>query len=223
MAKIEAVLFDLDGTLLDSALDFHFVINQMLEQRDRPSLSLECLKHHVSNGARAMVSYAFGMDNTDPQFEPLKAEFLQKYLQHLNVKSVLYPGIGQVLDFLQSHCIPWGVVTNKPELYTELIMHHQQLHDRAAVVICPDHVLNTKPDPEPLFLACQKMSVQAHNCCYIGDHIRDIEAGNSAGMTTIGCNYGYLNKDELSSQWGANFLVDQPLQIIDIIKRLLKQ
>ncbi|EPJ48952.1 MAG: hypothetical protein OFPI_26840 [Osedax symbiont Rs2] len=223
MAKIEAVLFDLDGTLLDSALDFHFVINQMLAERGKASLSLENLQHHVSNGARAMISYAFNIDNTNAQFEPLKAEFLNKYLQHLNVKSVLYPGVEQVLDFLQKHCIPWGVVTNKPQLYTELIMHHQQLHKRAAVVICPDHVRNPKPNPEGLLLACQKISVAAHNCCYVGDHIRDIEAGSSAGVTTIGCSYGYLNKDEQSAHWGADFLVEQPLQIINIIRRQLKQ
>ena len=220
MPKIAAVLFDLDGTLLDSALDFHFVINQMLEQRGRQNLPLENLKHYVSNGARAMVSYAFDIDDKHPQFESLKTEFLQQYLQHLNVKSVLYPGVTQLKDFLHSHSIPWGVVTNKPALYTDLIMRQQQLSDHAAAVICPDHVSKTKPDPEPLFLACQQMQVEAENCCYVGDHIRDIQAGNSAGMKTIGCNYGYLNKGEQSSSWGADFTVDQPRQIIDIITRL---
>ncbi|MCJ8339618.1 MAG: HAD-IA family hydrolase [Pseudomonadales bacterium] len=220
MPKIAAVLFDLDGTLLDSALDFHFVINQMLRQRGRQNLVLENLKHYVSNGARAMVSYAFDIDDKHPQFESLKTEFLQQYLQHLNVKSVLYPGVSQLIDFLHSHSIPWGVVTNKPALYTDLIMRHQQLSDRAAAVICPDHVSKTKPDPEPLFLACQQMQVEAKYCCYVGDHIRDIQAGNSAGMKTIGCNYGYLNKNEQSSSWGADFTVEHPRQIIDIITRL---
>ncbi|MEH6444383.1 MAG: HAD-IA family hydrolase [Oceanospirillaceae bacterium] len=221
MNKIEAVLFDLDGTLLDSAPDFHLVINEMLQTRNRDLISLAALKHQVSNGARAMVKYAFAEAATTIELESLKAEFLALYFERINQKSYLYAGIEQVISFLETNHISWGIVTNKPEYYTTPIITHFPCFAGAKVVICPDHVKHTKPDPEPLFLACEKMSISADKCCYIGDHERDIIAGKAANMYTIGCNYGYLNENEDSSAWQADALVDQPLHIIEQLKTQL--
>jgi phosphoglycolate phosphatase len=219
MSKIDAVLFDLDGTLLDSAPDFLLVLNQMLAARGKEPITLSDITHQVSNGARAMVSYAFNLDQTCNAFEPLKAEFLKRYLLQLNQASSLYTGIIELLEFLESRSFLWGVVTNKPELYTTPIMQFFGLDTRAAAIICPDHVTHTKPNPEPLLLACQQMSVSAAHTWYVGDHLRDIQAGKAAGMKTIGCNYGYLNKSEDSKSWNADFTVDNAQQIIDLIKQ----
>jgi 2-phosphoglycolate phosphatase len=218
MNRIEAVLFDLDGTLLDSAPDFHLVINKMLQSRNRDLISLAALKHQVSNGARAMVRYTFPQVTTDTELESLKTEFLALYLKNINRKSCLYPGVEQVIRFLEANSISWGIVTNKPEHYTTPIIAHFQCFEGAKVVICPDHVKHTKPHPEPLFLACRKMSISADNCCYIGDHERDIIAGKAANMYTIGCNYGYLNENEDSNAWQADALVEHPLHIIEQLK-----
>lgn len=219
MSKIDAVLFDLDGTLLDSAPDFLLVINQMLATRGKAQITLSDIKFQVSNGARAMVSYAFDLDQKSMDFEPLKTEFLKHYLLQLNTASSLYKGIIELLEFLESRSILWGVVTNKPELYTTPIMQFFALDTRAAAIICPDHVTHTKPNPEPLFLACQQMSVNTAHTWYVGDHLRDIQAGKAAGMKTVGCNYGYLNENEDSLSWNADFTVNNAQQIIDLIKK----
>lgn len=222
MTKIEAVLFDLDGTLLDSALDFHFVLNAMLSQQQKPSISLQTLKQQVSNGARAMVSTAFSINEQSANFAPLKEQFLNNYLNNINVKSQLYPGVDDVLDYLDTHCIPWAVVTNKPEIYTDIILKHFKLDERSASTVCPDHVTNSKPDPEALFLACEHMSVTAENCWYVGDHIRDIQAGKAAGMYTVGCQYGYLNHNEKAIDWQSDIIINQPIELIAHIEQQLK-
>ena len=223
MKKLQAILFDLDGTLLHSAPDFLLVINQMLASRALDQIQLVDIKYQVSNGARAMVHHAF--KNTleaaelEDVLEALKAEFLAGYCQQINKASVLYPGVDQLLNFLGEHFIPWGIVTNKPELYTNAIARHFTLDINASAIVCPDHVKHTKPDPEPLLLACQKMSVAPQNTWYVGDHLRDIQAGKAAGMLTIGCNYGYLNKEEKISDWNADYIVEHPDQITQLIKQ----
>lgn len=217
MNKPQAVLFDLDGTLLDSAPDFLLVINNMLAARSAAPLSLDQLRYQVSNGARAMVRFAFG-EVSEAAFEALKQEFLDSYLKVINQRSLLYPGIVELLNDLQQQDIRWGIVTNKPERYTTPIVEHFGWRSHAAAVICPDHVKHTKPNPEPLLLACQQMGVLPENCWYLGDHLRDIEAGNAANMYSIGCRYGYLNENEDPDLWRADQLISSPLEIIDKIK-----
>jgi phosphoglycolate phosphatase len=223
MTKIEAVLFDLDGTLLDSALDFHFVLNNMLDQQQKPPISLQTLKQQVSNGARAMVSTAFNINENSANFEALKTQFLSDYLNNINEKSQLYPGIDKVLNFLDTHNIPWAVVTNKPETYTNIILKHFKLDSRSASTVCPDHVKNSKPDPEALFLACKQMSVAPENCWYVGDHMRDIQAGKAADMLTVGCGYGYLNDNEKATDWQSDIVINKPIELIAHIEQQLKQ
>ncbi len=219
MKQLDAVLFDLDGTLLDSAPDFLSVTNQMLSKRGKPLLTLAQLQFQVSNGARAMVRFAFD-DASDMQFEALKQEFLDTYLASINQSSLLYPGINTLLNYLEENEIAWGVVTNKPSLYTDHVVEHFGWKNRAAVVICPDHVTRTKPDPEPLLLACKRMQTTPDKCIYVGDHLRDIEAAQGANMHSIGCEYGYLNENENATTWQADHLVDNPLAIIDYLEQI---
>ncbi|MDO6592884.1 HAD-IA family hydrolase [Neptuniibacter sp. 1_MG-2023] len=202
-----SVLFDLDGTLIDTAPDFHWVINQLLREENKDPVSYDYIRHYVSNGARAMVGAAFNLDQDDHAFDHLHQRMLEIYLNHLDTDSQLFDGLDECLTWLEEKNIPWGVVTNKPELYTTPLMQGLGLSKRASTVICPDHVKNKKPDPEALFLACSEINCPAESSIYVGDHIRDIEAGNRAGMTTIGATYGYLNADEDPYKWQADHYI----------------
>ena len=215
--KIQAILFDLDGTLLDSAPDFLWIINQMLTRRAKLCINLAVITEQASNGVLAMLASAFKLTPEHPDLASLKQEFLQLYSSHLNKKSHLYKGVDELLDYIEARGLLWAVVTNKPALYTHPILDHFKLSQRAGAIICPEHVNKTKPDPEPLLLACTQMSVAAENCWYIGDHLRDIEAGNAANMITVGCQYGYLSPADDSQSWGADFLIKQPTQLISLL------
>lgn len=205
---LHAVLFDLDGTLLDTAPDFHWVVNQLLREHDRPTVSYEFLRGHVSNGARAMVSAAFDLDPEHPNFTALHQRMLALYLSHLDVDTVPFQGIAALLDWLDARQIPWGVVTNKPELYTLPVMSGLKLDTRAACIICPDHVTERKPHPEALLLACDQIGCDSRYCVYIGDHQRDIECGRRAGMLTIGALYGYIDNETNTDEWQADHYVN---------------
>ncbi|WP_028469732.1 HAD family hydrolase [Neptunomonas japonica] len=215
--KPEAVLFDLDGTLLDTAPDFHWVINQLLTKNNLPEQPYVELRKHVSNGANAMLKAAFRLSDDDSKLPRLNQQMLSLYAQHLASDSKLFPGIELLLATLEEKQIPWGIVTNKPERFTTPILDTLKLSIRSASTICPDHVTKTKPDPEPLFLACQQIQAAPQNCIYIGDHIRDIDAGNRADMFTIGALYGYINESENSDSWNANAYVKHADQILSVI------
>lgn len=215
--KPEAVLFDLDGTLLDTAPDFHWVINQLLAEHSLPAQPYSELRKHVSNGANAMLKAAFKLNDDDCKLPSLNQQMLNLYDQHLAIDSQFFPGIESLLKTLENEHIPWGVVTNKPERFTAPILSALQLNIRSASTICPDHVNKTKPDPEALLLACRQIQVTPQNCIYIGDHIRDIDAGNRADMFTIGALYGYINESENSESWHANAYVEHADQILSVI------
>ena len=217
---LEAVLFDLDGTVLDTAPDFHWVINQLLAEEDMEPVSLEFLREHVSNGARAMVCAAFEIDITDSRFTALHQRMLSLYLQHLDVDTIPFQGISDLLDWLEHHQIPWGIVTNKPELYTTPVLEGLNLQHRASSIICPDHVTERKPHPEPLFLACTQIGCQPENTLYVGDHIRDIESGRRAGMKTIAAGYGYIDADTDIRSWAADHYVDCASEIKPLLQSL---
>lgn len=218
MEQLKGVLFDLDGTLLHSAPDFHSIINQMLLQRNLPAIAYTTLELEVSNGARAMVSKAFNLKVTDSGFNELHQEMLSRYMQHLDVDSHLFEGIDELLTELEDLDIKWGIVTNKPLIYTTEILKSFKLDKRAASVICPDHVTQTKPHPEPLILACSQMSISPEHCIYVGDHLRDIEAGKAASMPTIGCSYGYVTSHEEALLWNATHTTSSPQGIMSYLK-----
>ncbi|MEH6576474.1 MAG: HAD-IA family hydrolase [Amphritea sp.] len=215
-----AVLFDLDGTLLDTAPDFHYVINQLLAEHSQQPVNYEFLRRYVSNGARAMVSAAFDLDEASAEFPTLHSRMLELYLQHLDVDTKPFPGITNLLAWLAEKDIPWGVVTNKPELYTLPVMQGLNLQPAAASVICPDHVTQKKPHPEALYLACQQLKAASHECIYIGDHQRDIEAGRRAGMMTIAATYGYIDEDEDTTLWQSDYYVSHAAEIQPLLESI---
>lgn len=216
---LQAVLFDLDGTLLDTAPDFAFVINTLLERHGLAPRPYASIRETVSDGARGMVHGAFGYTDADPRFEPMRRELLALYSSHLADHTRLFDGMDAVLRLCEDNAIAWGVVTNKPSVYAVPLLRALQLDRRCAALVCPDHVTHRKPDPEPLLLACRQIGCAPEAALYAGDHRRDIEAGRNAGMTTIACAYGYVHPDDPCIDWGADHIVRAPVDIIPIVQR----
>ncbi|PCJ22142.1 MAG: phosphoglycolate phosphatase [Gammaproteobacteria bacterium] len=212
-----AVLFDLDGTLIDTAPDFVYIVNKLLGQENKPPLPDAEIRNCVSNGARALITLAFDLPIEHPDFEPLKKRLLDLYDQHIAVASQLFEGMEACLNLMEANNIPWGIVTNKPSRFTDPLLDRLGLAQRSAVTICPDHVKNTKPDPEPLFKACQRINVEPAQCIYVGDHVRDIEAGNRADMTTITALYGYIGHNEDPLTWQADHAVETTQDLIKLL------
>tara|TARA_R110001592_G_scaffold23431_6_gene91830 strand:- start:993 stop:1667 length:675 start_codon:yes stop_codon:yes gene_type:complete len=210
----KAVLFDLDGTLLDTAADFADVVQQMTVQAARPSIEFTAIHKTVSNGARALVELAFEIQAGHPDFEERLDTLLALYAQRiLTTKATLYPGMDALLLQLENAGIPWGIVTNKPERYSRALLESLGLSTRCSTLICPDHVSQSKPHPEPLFLACKQLNIDPQDAIYVGDHPRDIDAGRAAGMYTIAVRYGYLPDAPPVEQWQADLVVDNAEQI----------
>ncbi len=218
---LQAVLFDLDGTLLDTAPDFALVLNNMLQRHGRDTLPYAAIRQTVSNGARALVQLGFGVSDDDAVFSALLEELLEQYQQHLSVNTCLFEGMPQLLQLLETRKLAWGVVTNKPARYTEAIMRDLELEQRCATAICPDHVLHRKPHAEPIFAACAAIGCQPADAIYVGDHRRDIEAGNNAGMPTIAAGYGYVSADDPPENWGADQVATSVVQLEFFIRERL--
>lgn len=213
--RYEGVLFDLDGTLLDTAPDFVDALNRLLHLKNMSPLPPELIRNHVSHGSRALVALAFGDGRDD--YETLRLEFLDIYAEHLSRKTRLFEGFDALLAQVAQNRVPWGIVTNKPERYTRMILDDLRLSPAPGTVVCPDHVEHTKPDPEPMFLAATQLGVPAQRCVYVGDHRRDIEAGRAAGMTTIAAAYGYIDDDDPARSWAADHLVEHPSELMSLL------
>ncbi|CAD5109695.1 N-acetylmuramic acid 6-phosphate phosphatase MupP [Zestomonas carbonaria] len=219
--RLRAVLFDMDGTLLDSAPDFIAITQAMRADRGLPPLPEKTIRDVVSGGARAMVATAFALDPQDPAFEPLRLEFLERYQSHCAVLTRPFDGIPELLQDIERARLAWGVATNKPVCYAEPIMRQLGLAERSAVLVCPDHVTNSKPDPEMLLLACQQMELDPASVLFIGDDQRDIQAGQAAGMRTAAVTWGYIHPDDHASHWGADVIVDHPLELRAVLDQAL--
>lgn len=213
MTHIAAVLFDLDGTLVDTAPDFVRVLNQLRADDQLPPLPYDAIRNQVSNGARALVKLGFALEETSDDFARRLEKLLALYEQGLAVESKLFDGLDASLRWLEQRNIPWGVVTNKPSRYTLPLLRGLKLDQRCAVAICPDHVTHKKPHPEPLLTACDWMSVDPQQTIYVGDHIRDIEAGRAAGNYTIAAAWGYLEQDTNINDWQADIILQTPAQL----------
>jgi phosphoglycolate phosphatase len=207
MLDFKALLFDLDGTLIDTAPDFILAINKQLHLRGRKSLAGDAVRTSVTDGSIGIIENVYQIKQEHPEFASLQQEFLELYLSNIAEKTALFDGLKQVLDHCHEHNIPWGIVTNKPLKYTAPLMAELGLDSQSATTVCPDHVNIPKPDPEGLILASSQINIAPSDCIYIGDHIRDIQAGRSAGMQTIAAEWGYIEECENINDWQADWIV----------------
>ncbi len=214
MPDVATVLFDLDGTLADTGPDMAAAINALLEDEGRSPLAYSTIRPWVSHGARALVELGFDVDETAPVFKELRLRFLERYQQNLCLDTRLFDGIELVLKHCEDRGIHWGIVTNKPGYLTEPLVEQLGLAARASCVVSGDSLSNRKPHPDPLLHACRLIGVTPGRGVYIGDAARDIEAGNSAGMVTLVATFGYLSDTDQPQTWGADGLLDTPLDII---------
>jgi len=216
--RLSAVLFDMDGTLLDTAPDFIAVAQAMRLARGLDRVPDQQVRDVVSGGARAMVISAFDVDPLSDEFEMLRLEFLDRYQQHCAVESRLYEGMAELLTDIENSNLIWGVVTNKPVRFAEPIMQQLGLASRSAVLVCPDHVSRSKPDPEPMLLACSQLDLDPSTVLFVGDDLRDIESGRAAGSLTAAVRYGYIHPDDNPDAWGADLVVSHPLELREHLK-----
>ncbi len=214
--RLKAVLFDMDGTLLDTAPDFIAITQAMRAAHGLPPVDEQQVRDVVSGGARAMVAAAFGLSLDSPELEPLRQEFLDHYQEHCAVLSRPYDGIPELLAAIEKAGLIWGVVTNKPVRFAEPIMQRLGYAERSRVLVCPDHVTRSKPDPEPLLLACSQLGIDPSRVLFIGDDLRDIESGRDAGTKTAAVRYGYIHPEDNPAHWGADVIVDHPRELIDV-------
>ena len=222
---MKAVLLDLDGTLIDTAADFIRIIQDMCRAENCEVVAADLIRTQVSEGARAMVNLGYPhLEGDDPVFLAHRQRFLDLYGADIAVETDLFEGMYPLLDELEARGIPWGIVTNKPRGLSEALLAALNLTERCAVLVCPEDVTRTKPDPEPMYLAARQINLPAEQIIYVGDHPRDIEAGRNAGMYTILAAYGYLplsHKDDLTA-WQADCIVNDISELRQKVCQLLK-
>lgn len=217
VSPYKGIFFDLDGTLADTAPDLVAAANQLLVARNLPPMQYEVLRPRASAGARGLIKGAFGIDTDHPDFIPLRDEFFSNYEKALIVNSIIFDGIDHLLDQLDGAKLPWGIVTNKSERFTNPLTELMGLRQRAASTVSGDTTPHSKPHPEPILHAARLANIDPTKSVYVGDDIRDIMAGKAAGMKTIAAAYGYCGCEEPPEAWGADYLVYHPKELLEII------
>jgi phosphoglycolate phosphatase len=212
-----AMMFDLDGTLADTAADLGHVLNLQRVARGLDPLPLTRLRPVVSQGARGLLRVGFGLTPEQEGYEPMRVEFLELYAHNLFRETRLFDGMSAVLDALDAAAIPWGVVTNKQARFTDPLIEALGLRDRAGCVISGDTCSRAKPHPDPLVEAARRLAVETGHCVYVGDDRRDVQAGRAAGMVTVAALYGYLGEDPDPDSWAAHSAVSHPLELLGLL------
>ena len=214
---VHAVLFDLDGTLIDSAPDLGAAADKMRIDRGLPSLPAAHYRPMAGAGARGMLGVAFGITPADPAFEAMREEFFVNYENCMTERTFAFDGVADLLQALVRNGLRWGVVTNKSSRFTDPLTRAMPLFASAAAVVSGDTTPHAKPHPEPLFEAARRLAVAPAQCVYVGDDERDIVAGLAAGMGTVAATYGYLGQQADISQWRAHAAINSPLQLLKLL------
>lgn len=217
IAKPDAVLFDLDGTLADTAPDLGEAANRLRQRHDLAPLPLTSLRPYTSHGVRGMLQAAFDLGPDDPRYTSLAEQFLELYAERLCHQTTLFDGMEELLRTLEHASIKWGIVTNKRMRYTDPLIAALSLHERACCVISGDSAARPKPAPDPLLLACERASLTPARCIYVGDDLRDIEAGRAAGMATVAAAYGYLGDGPAIEHWQADAIIRSPTELLQLM------
>ena len=213
-----AVLFDLDGTLADTAPDLAAAVNWMRTERGLEPTPYAILRPTASAGARGMIGAAFGLAPGDAGYDELRLEWFERYQSNMAVHSTLFDGIPDLLEGLAAAGMAWGIVTNKPARFTDPLVPQIGLA-HAGCVISGDTTPHAKPHPAPLLEAARRLDLDPAHCWYVGDDQRDIEAGRTAGMITVACNWGYCGSIDPAT-WGADYLLDTPHQLLQTLREL---
>lgn len=211
------ILFDLDGTLVDTAHDLAYALNLQRERHGLVTLPLEVVRPYASHGSKGLLFIGFDLSPEDDDFSVMREEYLALYDQVLTRKPILFDGVAELLDTLDKKSVRWGVVTNKPRRFTQPLMQNIGLLQRAACVVSGDDALRPKPYPDTLLLACEQANVNPQACWYVGDAERDIQAGKAAGMQTVVALYGYLGEADQPEAWGADVFVNAPLDLLRLV------
>jgi N-acetyl-D-muramate 6-phosphate phosphatase len=217
--RIEAVLFDLDGTLIDSAPDLGAAADKMRTDRGLPSLPAVLYRPMAGAGARGMLGVAFDMTPDHPDYEALREEFFVNYERCMTQRTYAFEGVEPLIDALVSRALPWGVVTNKAKRFAEPLTRGMPLFASAATVVSGDTTPHAKPHPAPLLEAARRLGVAAQHCLYVGDDERDIVAGHAAGMGTVAAAYGYLGQAADTEAWRAHAVITSPLQLLQLLPK----
>jgi len=212
-----AVLFDLDGTLADTADDLAAPVNAMRIERGLEPLPIEALRPFASMGARGLILRGLGVSKEAPEFESLRLDFLARYEQAMCVRTRLFDGIDTVLARLESTGVRWGVVSNKVERYVRPILDSLGVLTRSGTAIGGDTTRHAEPHPEPLLLAARTLAVEPSRCVYVGDDLRDIQAGHAAGMATVAAAYGFCGDHDPPERWGAHALIGKPIDLLELL------
>lgn len=213
--RVGAVLFDLDGTLADTAPDLAAAANFLLAQAGRPQQSVEFFRPWASQGVRGLLRTGFGIAPDDAAYADLFARFLERYAEQLCVDTCLFPGMAALLDRIEATGAGWGIVTNKRQRYTDPLVAQLGLTPRTACVVSGDTTAAAKPSPLPVLHACNLLGVTPAASCFVGDDPRDIEAGRAAGCLTVAVTWGYLADHPPAATWGADYVADTPVQLAD--------
>ena len=216
-AGIQAVLFDLDGTLIDSAPDLGAAVDKMRVDRGLPSLPLERYRPMAGAGARGMLDVAFGITPEHPEFLMLREEFFVNYERCMTQRTYAFAGVAELIGALQARQLAWGVVTNKSKRFTEPLTAAMPLFASARAIVSGDTTPHAKPHPEPLFEAARRLELSPARCLYVGDDERDIVAGRAAGMGTVAATYGYLGRQADVAAWGAHAHINSPAELLQLL------
>jgi len=221
--KLKALLLDLDGTLVDTAADMVATLNRVLANHNHPKANTQQASKLVSNGARALLEFGFSNAFNDYDSAQLIDEFLNDYANHICLQSRLYDGMHEVLELCEENQIRWGVITNKPLELSKSLLEGLDLFQRCSILLGGDSLPVKKPNPAPMLHSCMVMSLAPSECLYVGDHQRDIMAGNAAGMDTAAALWGYLNDGDQPENWKAKYLAQSPQGLFRLVEEKITQ
>ncbi len=211
---IKAVLFDLDGTLADTARDLGAALNRLLAEEGLPPQPYSAIRPIASHGARGLVSLGFGISREHPRFEEYRLRFLDHYEHSFADETILFEGVNEMLQGLAKRGLTWGIITNKPMRFTDRLVPALPFATQPSVTVSGDTVGVPKPDPAPMLHAAAQIGINPAHCLYVGDAERDIQAGRAVGMKTVLANWGYISEQDHPQAWGADICIDQPQDLL---------
>lgn len=212
---LNAVLFDLDGTLFDTAPDLAYALNTLLTKYKKSPLPFSVIRPQAGHGGKGLIKLGFGINEEHSEFISLWQELLNIYSFHLTRETNLFPGMLQVLDFIEQQQLQWGIVTNKPAWLTQPVLDKFNLTPRTKCIVCGDSLPQRKPDPEPMWHACELIKCNVNECLYIGDAERDMQSAKRAGLYGLIASFGYLSENDQPELWGGDAIIHEPKAIIN--------